>query len=152
MESSGREEHEHDPSEPTLDPGQGPADPLAASEEALGAPSETEIEESIARQLLEIHQENYGRGAGRARSHLEGDTLVVVLDDLELLPNEEFLIANGRGAAVKDLRTRFQQAIEATFRAAVERATGRTVTAFLSNTHLAEPRFAVEIFRLEPRR
>ena len=132
------------------DPAPGPDDPIARAEEAVGDPTTREIEESIAKQLLEIHEHSYGRGAGVAHSHYVGDTLVVVLDDIELLPNEEFLIANGKREAVHELRTRFQQAIEATFRAAVERATGRSVTAFTSNTHLDEPRFMVEIFRLRP--
>jgi uncharacterized protein YbcI len=127
-----------------------PDDPIARSEEALGVPTTEDVERSIAEQLLAIHEQNYGRGAERAQSHLVGDTLVVVLDDLELLPNEEYLISAGKHQAVLDLRSRFQQAIEGTFRAAVERATGRKVNAFTSNTHLDEPRFAVEIFRLEP--
>ena len=129
-----------------------PDDPIASSEEAIGAPTPSEIEESTARQLLAIHEDSYGRGATKATSHLAGDTLVVVLDGLELLPNEEFMIANGKEEAVRDLRRRFQQAIESTFRAAVERATGREVVAFTSNTHVGEPRFAVEIFRLAPER
>jgi uncharacterized protein YbcI len=127
-----------------------PDDPIVRSEEALGQPTGQDVADSISRQLLDIHERSYGRGAGNVNSHLVGDTLIVVLDDLELLPNEEYLISNGKKQAVHDLRTRFQQAIEGTFRAAVERATGRRVVAFTSNTHLEEPFFAVEIFRLEP--
>ena len=127
-------------------------DPIARSEEALGVPSNAEVQESLSRQLLQIHEDSYGRGAGSVRAYLIGDTLIVVLDDLQLLPNEEFLISSGKKEAVADLRVRFQQAIEATFRAAVERATGRRVTAFTSNTHLEEPYFSVEIFRLGPER
>lgn len=44
-----------------------------------------------------------------------------------------------------------QKAIEPTFRAAVERATGRRVIGFASHIQLEEPRFMAEIFRLEPR-
>jgi uncharacterized protein YbcI len=129
-----------------------PDDPISSAEETLGAPTPEEVEQSTARQLLAIHEDSYGCGATRATSHLVGDTLVVVLDGLELLPNEELMIANGKEEAVRDVRLRFQQAIEQTFRAAVERATGRRVIAFTSNTHLDQPRFAVEIFRLEPER
>jgi hypothetical protein len=50
---------------------------------------------------------------------------------------------------VLNLRSKYQQAIETTFSAAVERATGRRVIAFASHTVL-HPHFAVEIFRLEP--
>jgi len=61
--------------------------------------------------------------------------------------NEQFLIDKGRSDLVLATRSGFQQSIEATFRAAVERATGRAVTAFLSSTHL-DPLFSAEIFRL----
>jgi uncharacterized protein YbcI len=77
------------------------------------------------------------------------DDVICFLDDIELLPNEQFLVESGQAAAVLDVRHKFQQAIEASFVSAVERATGRRVTNFLSQTSI-EPNFAVEIFRLEP--
>ena len=77
--------------------------------------------------------------------------MIVLLDGLELLPNEEFLISEGHGEAVGRVRTQYQKAIEPTFRAAVERATGRRVIGFASHVQLEEPRFMTEIFRLEPR-
>ena len=51
------------------------------------------------------------------------------------------------GDGVIEVRGRYQQAIETTFRAAVERITGRRVTSFASVTKL-EPNYVVEIFRL----
>jgi GMP synthase-like glutamine amidotransferase len=78
--------------------------------------------------------------------------VIVILDDLELLPNEEFLIKQGRWDAVKDLREQFQQAIRPTFTAAVERATGRRVVGFASHAEVDEQCFAIEIFRLDPSR
>ena len=42
-----------------------------------------------------------------------------------------------------------EQAIETTFRSAVERATGRRVVSFASATKLA-PNYVVEVFRLGP--
>jgi uncharacterized protein YbcI len=74
----------------------------------------------------------------------------VILDEIELLPNEEFLIDNGHEDAVASVRDQFQSAIASTFKAAVERSTGRRVVGFASHVSLVEPRFAVEIFRLEP--
>ena len=137
--------------DPTPDQGSSlPDDPSPASDEAFGRPTEEEVEDAIARGLLEIHETSYGRGAGSARSHFEGDTLVVILDNLELQPHEALLIAKGRKDIVLDVRSNFQLAIKDTFRAAVERATGRKVIAFLSTTHIDEPRFSVEIFRLAP--
>jgi uncharacterized protein YbcI len=77
--------------------------------------------------------------------------VIVLLDGLELLPNEEFLISQGHEEVVASVRTQFQQAIAPTFRAAVERATGRRVIGFASHIQVDEPRFMAEIFRLEPR-
>ncbi len=74
---------------------------------------------------------------------------MVILDDLELLPNEKFLLENGDAGTVMQVRSQYQQAIQATFSAAIERATGRSVIGFASTTSLDEPRFAAEIFKLE---
>jgi hypothetical protein len=46
------------------------------------------------------------------------------------------------------VRSQYQHAIQASFRAAVERATGRTVAGFASTNSVEEPRFMVEIFKL----
>ncbi len=74
---------------------------------------------------------------------------MVILDDLELLPNERFLLENGNADTVMQVRSQYQQAIRATFSAAIERATGRSVIGFASTTSIEEPRFAAEIFKLE---
>jgi uncharacterized protein YbcI len=74
--------------------------------------------------------------------------VVVILDELELLPNEKFLIENGQAETVTRVRTQYQRAIRSTFTAAVERATGRTVIGFTSATSVDEPRFMAEIFKL----
>jgi len=127
----------------------GPADPNPRQEEAT-APDARKVADSICRDILAIQLDSYGRGAEKATAHVLDDTVIVILDGLELLPNEEFMIERGRADAVRDLREHFQQAIESTFRAAVERATGRRVIGFASHAQLEEPRFAVEIFRLDP--
>ena len=113
--------------------------------------SMTTVEQQLAEELLRIHVESYGKGAGKAQVHYLDDTVVALLDDLELLPNEQFLVGAGKGDAVVEVRSRYQQAIETTFRAAVERATGRTVVSFVSATKLS-PNWVIEVFRLGPRR
>ena len=50
---------------------------------------------------------------------------------------------------VLNTRAAYQEAIQSTYQAAVERATGRRVISFVSATKL-EPPFSVEIFRLAP--
>jgi uncharacterized protein YbcI len=130
--------------------GPGPTDPNPRPEQAA-LPTQGAVEEEIRRDILAIHRDSYGRSAGDAQAHVMDDTVIVILDDLELLPNEEFLVAHGRSDAVKDVREQFQQAIRSTFAAAVERATGRRVVGFASHAEIDESSFAVEIFRLGPR-
>jgi uncharacterized protein YbcI len=75
--------------------------------------------------------------------------VIVVLDDLQLLPNEKFLVESGRADTVIHIRAQYQHAIQSSFRAAVERATGRTVIGFASTTSVVkEPRFVAEVFKL----
>lgn len=128
----------------------GPADPFEGEGGTAEPPTGRQVEAAVAEQLLRIHRESYGRSAERAVTHVIDDTLIVLLDGLELLPNEEFLVQNGAQEAVAELRTTYQKAIEPIFRAAVERATGRRVIGFASHVTLEEPSFAVEVFRLEP--
>src|SRR3954452_7283937 len=104
---------------------------------------------ALAEELLKIHRETYGKGASRTDAYLMGDSVVCFLDGLELLPNEEFMLERDMGDAVVDIRERYQEAVGATFIAAVERATGRRVTGFLSKMNL-NPHFVCEIFRLAP--
>jgi uncharacterized protein YbcI len=108
-----------------------------------------QFEQAVSEEILRIHRESYGRGAARARTYILDDDVICFLDEIELLPNEEFLVDNGYADTVVSVRSKFQQAIEATFRAAVERATGRRVVAFASHTNL-EANFSCEMFRLAP--
>ena len=127
---------------------EGPADPEDAGERR-GPPTAEEVRDEIAREILRIYEESYGKGAGRAHAFIGEGFVVAVLDELELLPNEKFLIDHGKHETVLQVRSQYQQAIQATFRAAIERATGRSVVAFASTTSLDEPRFVAEIFKLE---
>ena len=101
----------------------------------------------IGDELLRIHSESWGAGAESAKTYVLDDAVICFLDGLELLPNEEFLLHEGKGELVVELRSKYQEAVGASFCAAVERATGRRVVQFMSDTSL-DPCFSVEIFRL----
>jgi uncharacterized protein YbcI len=105
------------------------------------------LERELGTELLQIHEGCYGKSAGSTKVVVADDTIVVFLDDLELQLNEQFLVDAGVPRAVVEQRARFQEAIETSYRAAVERVTGRTVISFASATKL-DPNYAVEIFRL----
>jgi uncharacterized protein YbcI len=108
------------------------------------------IERALAAQLLDIHKESYGKGAGLSRVHILDDLVICMLDELELMPNEQFLVDEGHSDSVIEVRSRYQQAIQPSFCAVVERATGRRVISFVSATKL-DPHYSLEIFRLAPR-
>jgi uncharacterized protein YbcI len=109
-----------------------------------------QVESALAEELLRLHEDAYGKGAAEAKVVANGNTIVAILDGIELQKSEEFLIGAGHGDTVVQNRTLFQQAIETSFRAAVERATGRRVVSFASTTKL-DPNYSVEIFRLGDR-
>jgi uncharacterized protein YbcI len=129
-------------------PDREPQDPHPPGKDDPAAPTEKQITEAIARDIHRIHEESYGKGAKVASAAVLDDFVVVVLDGLDLLPNEEFLVENGKREAVAQVRHQYQSAIQAPFRAAVERATGRRVVGFESTTSVEEPRFMVEVFKL----
>jgi uncharacterized protein YbcI len=119
------------------------------SGDAREAPTAKQVRDEIAREILRIHTESYGKGASLANAIVGDDWVVVVLDDLELLPNEQFLVDHGKYDAVAHVRSQYQHAIQSSFRAAIERATGRKVVGFASTTSVEEPRFMAEVFKLE---
>ena len=126
----------------------GPADPEETSQRRE-PPTEQEVTDEISSEILRIHEESYGKGAGKSVTFIGENFVTVVLDDPELLPNEKFLIDNGKHDTVMQVRTQYQHAIQASFRAAIERATGRKVIGFASTTSVDEPRFVAELFKLE---
>jgi uncharacterized protein YbcI len=126
---------------------EGPKDP-GRPDDRREPPSASEVSEEISREILRIHEESYGKGAGQAHAFVGEDFVTVVLDDLELLPNEKFLVEHGDQETVLQVRSQYQRAIRASFSAAIERATGRSVIGFASTTSMGEPPFAAEIFRL----
>jgi uncharacterized protein YbcI len=106
--------------------------------------------ELISRELERIHVESYGTGANEIRTFvLENDYVLCIVDN-KLTVAEKALLEGGKGEAVKTARMAYQEAIEPTFVALIERATGRRVEAFVSHVHL-DPMFTVELFRLVPR-
>ena len=112
-------------------------------------PDQASQRRQIATEMLEVHKTSFGTGAEDVVVHIIGDLVVVLLDDLELSLTEETLLDCGDAETVLKTRAAFQLAIEPTFTAIIERATGRRVASFLSSTNL-EPLYSVELFRLQP--
>jgi uncharacterized protein YbcI len=115
----------------------------------ISEPTEREVRDEVSREIQQIHDQSHGRDSGSASVLVSDGWVIVVLDAVELAPNEQFLVDKGEHDTVAHVRAQYQLAIQAPLRAAVERATGRNVTGFASTTSVEEPRFAVEIFKLD---
>jgi uncharacterized protein YbcI len=89
-----------------------------------------------------------GRGPTRARTYMQDDYIAVVLQDT-MTKGEQSLVRDGKVGLVLDTRKAYQNTMRKDLIATVERLTGRTVLAFLSDNHV-DPDIAVESFVLVP--
>ena len=116
-----------------------------AEQSALG-----EVRATIARQIVRLQAEYYGKGPTKARTYITEDLVVVVLEET-FTRAEKTLVERGEADAIQDIRRRFQQQMAAEFISVVEQATGRQVRAFLSDTAI-EQDVSVETFLLADER
>jgi uncharacterized protein YbcI len=110
--------------------------------------SSDHLEREISRAVVAIYKEYIGRGSTLARTTITDDMVVCVLHD-SLTKAEQTLIASDGPETVRLLRRKFQDAMQADIRKAVEQALDRRTTAMLSD-HITDPDVAVEIVMLEP--
>jgi uncharacterized protein YbcI len=97
---------------------------------------------------VQILRRYTGRGPTKARTHISGDLVTIVLADT-LTPPERTLVERGRWEQVETLRLEMQRIMQEDLIAAVEEHTGRRVIAFTSANH-EEPDLAIENFVLAP--
>jgi uncharacterized protein YbcI len=102
----------------------------------------------ISREVVQLHAHSYGRGPTKAKTYVHDEYILCMLEDV-FTPAERTLVSAGKTQEVEAARTAFQQAVREEFIAIVERASGRTVRAFLSQVHV-EPELSAELFILEP--
>src|ERR1700722_13033597 len=99
-----------------------------AAEEVQGQPLTAEV----ARALVGLHKEQFGRGPTRARAHFFGaDMLVCKFEDV-MVPAELKLVERGQDEAVQTARVLFQIATKDEFVATIEKLVQRKVRAFTS--------------------
>src|SRR5947209_6766287 len=104
----------------------------------------------IATGIVRLQSEYYGKGPTKAKTYIEDDVVVVVLQET-FTKAERTLVDRGEVDAIQQIRRRFQQTMADEFTSIVEQATGRVVRAFLSETNL-EADVSVEFFLLGERR
>jgi uncharacterized protein YbcI len=102
---------------------------------------------AISTAVVHVFSEHTGRGPTSARTTIDGETVVVILQD-SLTKAERSLVDAGRDAEVLQLRRSFQETMRADLVAVVERLTASRVRAFMSTNHVA-PDTAAEIFLLD---
>jgi uncharacterized protein YbcI len=101
----------------------------------------------ISRGIVALFSRYTGRGPTKARTTLDANVVVVVLEDM-LSRGEQYLVAAGEGEAVKTMRRTYQSAMREEEIGLVERVLGREVLTALSDVDPYN-NVAVEIFVLE---
>jgi uncharacterized protein YbcI len=102
---------------------------------------------AISTAVVHVFSEQTGRGPTRSRTTIDGETVVVILQDT-MTKAERSLVDAGKDAEVLQLRRIFQETMRADLIAVIERLTASTVVAFMSANHIA-PDAAAEVFLLD---
>jgi uncharacterized protein YbcI len=108
------------------------------------SPARGALVSQLSREIVQLHARLYGRGPTKARSYMQNDYAVCVLEEI-FTTAERTLIVAGSGDHVSDTRKKFQEAVKDEFISVVERITGRTVRVFLSQVDV-DANLALEFF------
>ena len=106
-----------------------------------------EIRAQLSNTLVALMKEHYGKGPTAAKSFVNDEYILTVLED-GLTRNEQTLIDAGQEQIVRDYRLQFQRAVETEFCSAVERITDRRVLTYHSQIVFDPPR-SFELFVLD---
>jgi uncharacterized protein YbcI len=121
---------------------------IAEELEGRGVGERGRILADISNAIVRIHKQFYGKGPTKARSHLNHDLLVVVLDG-GYTRGEETLRAHGHDEQIVRTRLAMHGSVKAEFRAAIEQLVLRPVRSVMSASDPAND-LQVEIFVLQP--
>jgi uncharacterized protein YbcI len=105
--------------------------------------------DAVTEAMVALHERYHGRKPGTATTRVMGDDMIACLLGEVYTDVEKTMIEMQRKALVHQTRSEFQRAMERRFITAVEQATGRRVTQFIS-THHVGPDLELELFILEP--
>ena len=107
-----------------------------------------ELSAAISNLTVQLLSDYTGRGPTRARTHISGELVAVVVQDA-MTKGERSLIRDGERNRVLDTRQAFQRTMREDLAGGVAQLTGREVVAFMSANHI-DPDVGVEIFILAP--
>jgi uncharacterized protein YbcI len=114
---------------------------------ALRGPRRGALLEQISNAIVGLYRESFGRGPTGAKTYVLDDLVICVLRD-GLTPVERTLRDRGEGDFVREMRVKFQDAVEDQLRGMVEDLTGQRVVAFLSQANV-DPELTIEVFFLD---
>jgi uncharacterized protein YbcI len=104
---------------------------------------------AVTEAMVAFHQRYYHRKPVTAKTLMLGDDLLACVLGGVYTDVEKTMIEIQRKTIVQETRNEFQNAMQAKFINVVERLTGRTVLAFISNHHVG-PDIEIELFLLTP--
>jgi uncharacterized protein YbcI len=103
---------------------------------------------AISSAVVKVLSQYTGRGPTKARTYINDELITVVLRDT-LSKGEQTLVGDGSVDLVMATRRAYQKAMGPELIAAVERLSGRSAIAFVSENHI-DPDIAIESFVLAP--
>jgi uncharacterized protein YbcI len=107
------------------------------------------VTRDLSQAMVRIYREQFGRGPETVSTRFSGPDVIISLLGNSLTPVEKSMLKMGEDQRLRDVRSIFQHATESTFRAEVERITGRRVIGFMSDIDVHND-LSCEIFTLEP--
>jgi len=119
---------------------------MASSDPPL---SDKQLTAAVTDAMVALHQRYYHRIPVTAKTLMLADDLMVCVLGGVYTDVEKTLIELQRSTTVQETRSAFQMAMQHKFIEAVERLSGRSVLAFISNHHVG-PDIEIEIFMLRP--
>ena len=105
---------------------------------------------AISRSMAGLQREHYGRESTKVNAYAIKDMIVVVVRSTHLTPLEKSMVDGGEPERVLALRAEFARVMAGRYTHTVERVTGQTVVALLSQAHV-DPDIIVEAFFLDRR-
>jgi uncharacterized protein YbcI len=108
-----------------------------------------ELLEAVTEAMVALHRRYYHRKPVTAKTRMLGDDLLACVLGGVYTDVEKTMIELQRAPTVRDTRNAFQNAMQQKFIAEVECLSGRSVTAFISDSHIG-PDIEIELFMLTP--
>jgi uncharacterized protein YbcI len=105
---------------------------------------------AVTEAMVVLHQRYHHRSPLAAKTQMLGEDLLACVFGGIYTDVEKTMIELERGGVVKETRGALQNPMQHKFIDAVQRLSGRTVTSFISDSHV--PDIEIELFMLAPRK